>query len=50
MGVVVQPNMEDYWGRREEGASNYLKSFISLIRFQQLDWYVQASSMPEDGF
>jgi hypothetical protein len=50
IGVVVQPNMEDYWGRREEGALDYLKSFISLIKFQQLDRHIKASSMPEDSF
>jgi hypothetical protein len=37
MGVVVQPNVEDYWAGRKEGVLDYLKSFISLIRFQQLD-------------
>ena len=40
MGITVESAIKDYWGDLEPAGAGYIvKNYISLVRFQQLNYY-----------
>ena len=46
IGITIESAIKDYWGDLElAGISYIIKNYISLMRFQQLNYYLRCTDL-----